>query len=48
MEDVLDVYQRPLDPKRPLVTLDEGSKQLLEDSREPIPMHPGQALREDI
>ena len=47
MEDVLDVYQRPHNPKRPLVTLDEGSKQLLEDSREPIPMQPGQALRED-
>ena len=38
MEDVLDVYQRPPDPKRPLVCLDEGSKQLLEDSRPPLPM----------
>lgn len=42
MEDVLDVYQRPFDPKRPLVCLDEGSKQLLADSREPLPMQPKQ------
>jgi hypothetical protein len=42
MEDVLDVYQRPPDPKRPLVTLDEGSKQLLKDSQEPLPMQPRQ------
>jgi DDE superfamily endonuclease len=53
MEDVLDVYQRPLDPKRPLVCMDEGSKQLLDDSRPPEPMQPQQgehtahALRED-
>lgn len=53
MEDVLDVYRRPLDPKRPLVCLDEGSKQLLEHSREPLPMQPtqpgqsGHAVRED-
>ena len=47
MEDVLKVYQRPFDPKRPLVTLDEGSKQLLEDSRPPLPMQLGQPLRED-
>ena len=47
MEDVLDVYHRPFDPKRPLICLDEGSKQLLTDSREPIPMAPGQPLRED-
>lgn len=42
MEDVLDVYQRPLDPKRPLVCLDEASKQLLSQSREPLPMQPAQ------
>ena len=53
MEDVLDVYQRPLDPKRPLVCLDEGSKQLLDDSRPPLPMQPkvgeqeGHPVRED-
>ncbi len=47
MEDVLDVYHRPPDPKRPLICIDEASKQLLSDSREPIPMAPGQPLRED-
>ena len=53
MEDVLDVYRRPFDPKRPLVCLDEGSKQLLAHSREPLPMQPpqpgqsGHAVRED-
>ena len=53
MEDVLDVYRRPFDPKRPLVCLDEGSKQLLKHSREPLPMQPtqpgqsGHAVRED-
>lgn len=47
MEDVLDVYARPLDPKRPLVCLDEGSKQLLADSRPSLPMQTGQPIRED-
>ena len=40
MEDVLDVYQRPYDPKRPQVCLDEASKQLLADVREPLPAQP--------
>jgi len=43
MEDVLDVYQRPFNPKRVLVTLDEGAKQLLDHSRPPEPMQPAQA-----
>lgn len=47
MEDVLDVYQRPLDPARPLVCLDETSRQLLADVREPLPMRPGQPARHD-
>jgi len=47
MEDVLDVYQRPYDPKRPQVCLDEASKQLLADVREPLPMKPGQVERFD-
>jgi hypothetical protein len=47
MEDVLDVYQRPPDPKRPLVTLDEGCTQLLEDTRPPLSMEPGQPVRQD-
>jgi hypothetical protein len=47
MEDVLDVYQRPLDPKRPLVCLDEASKQLLADARPPLPLTMGRPARQD-
>jgi hypothetical protein len=47
MEDVLDVYQRPYDPKRPQLCLDEASKQLLGEVREPIPLQPGKPARED-
>ena len=47
MEDVLDVYQQPRDPDFPLVCLDEASKQLLADTREPVPMQPGQPARHD-
>ena len=36
MEDVLDVYQRPYDPSRPLVCLDETSKQLIGEIRIPL------------
>ncbi len=47
MEDVLDVYQRPFDPRRPLVCLDEASKQLLSDERPALPMAAGQPARQD-
>ncbi len=47
MEDVLDVYTRPHDPARPLVCLDEVSKQLTIEARAPIPMQPGQPARYD-
>jgi DDE superfamily endonuclease len=47
MEDVLDVYTRPHDPARPLVCLDETSKQLVAETREPVPMQPGQPARHD-
>jgi hypothetical protein len=47
MEDVLDVYQRPHDPAQPLVCLDEASKQLLGQVREPLPLQPGAACRQD-
>ena len=40
MEDVLDVYHRPPDPKRPLVCLDEASKQLIGEVAEPVPARP--------
>jgi DDE superfamily endonuclease len=47
MEDVLDVYHRPPDPKRPLVCLDEASKQLIGEVAEPVPAGPGQPARID-
>lgn len=47
MEDTLDVYRRPYDPRSPQVCLDETSKQLLADTRQPLPMKPGQVERED-
>jgi hypothetical protein len=42
MEDVLDVYQRPYDPARPQVCVDETSKQLTQEVRTPLPTRPGQ------
>ena len=45
MEDVLDVYQRPYDPLRPMVCLDETNRQLIEERR--IPPKPGSPGRED-
>ena len=47
MEEVLDLYQRPYDPRRPLVCLDELSTQLLADARPPLPMRPGKPARQD-
>jgi len=47
MEDVLAVYLRPHDPDRPLVCLDETSKQLIAETRVPIPMKPGRPARLD-
>jgi hypothetical protein len=47
MEDVLDVYHEPYDPLRPVVCFDEGTKQLLRETRTPLPMEPGQPLRYD-
>jgi hypothetical protein len=41
MEDVLEVYQRPHDPARPVVCLDETSKQLIAETRTPIAAKPG-------
>ena len=47
MEDVLEVYTRPYDPKRPVVCVDEASKQLVADVTPPLAMQPGQPARED-
>lgn len=47
MEDVLEVYLRPPDPARPLVCMDEASKQLVKETRLPQPAQPGQPARYD-
>jgi DDE superfamily endonuclease len=47
MEDVLEVYHRPHDPDRPVVCLDETSKQLIAETRVPIPAKPGRPKRHD-
>ncbi len=47
MEDVLEVYTRPHDRLRPLICLDETSKQLTKQTRGPIPMRPGREPRFD-
>jgi hypothetical protein len=47
MEDVLDVYQRPYDPRFPQVCLDETSKQLLGEVRAALPAAPGRVRKED-
>ena len=47
MEDVLSVYHRPYDPKRPQVCLDEISKALRSTPRGQLSMRPGQPRRED-
>lgn len=47
MEDVLDVYERPYDPKRPVVCMDEQPTQLIEETRTPIPADRGRARRYD-
>lgn len=47
MEDVLEVYTQPYDPKRPQICMDETSKQLLEDIQAPLPIKPGQVERID-
>ncbi len=43
----MDVYKRPYDPKRPNVCLDETSKQLIGETRTPVPACPGQPVRYD-
>ena len=47
MEDVLEVYRRPYDEQRPVVCVDEASKQLVADVTPTLPMQPGQPTRED-
>jgi hypothetical protein len=47
MEDVLEVYTRPYDPRFPQVCLDETSTPLLAEARPPLPLGPGQPARQD-
>ena len=47
MEDVLDIYQRPYDPENPLWCMDEKPYQILDDSRKPLPMRPGDITKVD-
>ncbi len=47
MEDILELYQRPYDPQKPLICMDETSKQLVKETRSPIDATPGQLARYD-
>jgi hypothetical protein len=47
MEDILEVYKRPYDPRRPVVCLDETSKQLIGEVAKPVPAAPGQVAQYD-
>lgn len=47
MEQVLDIYERPYDPRRPVVCFDERPCQLLGDVLMPLPMKPGRVERQD-
>lgn len=47
MEDVLDVYHRPADPEHPVLCMDETTKQLVGEVRDPLPAKPGQTERYD-
>lgn len=47
MEDVLDLYQQPLNPAQPMVCFDERPTQLISEKRQPLPAEPGQRQRYD-
>jgi hypothetical protein len=47
MEDVLDLYEEPYDPMRPVVCFDESPKQLIAEVRKPLPPEPGTPARYD-
>lgn len=47
MEMILDLYEQPYNPARPLVCFDETNKQLIAETRLPLPMKPGQVQRYD-
>ena len=47
MEDILDIYEEPYDPKHPLWCIDEKPYQILGEAREPLPMRPGDIKKVD-
>lgn len=47
MEDILDLYQQPYDPRRPLICMDEQPVQLIQEVRRPLPARPGKPERVD-
>lgn len=47
MEEVLDIYKRPYNPKQPVICMDESSKQLIKETRQPLPMKPGDVEKID-
>lgn len=47
MYDILDLYEEPYNLKKPVIGLDEKPKQLIEDSRTPIPLKPGKTAKQD-
>ena len=47
MEMVLDVYKRPFDPRYPVICMDESPKQMIAETRVPIPAAPGQTAKYD-
>lgn len=47
MEAVLDVYQEAYSEKRPLICMDEATRQVLRDAKPPLPMKPGKLKRVD-
>jgi hypothetical protein len=47
MYDVLDLYEEPYNPKKPVIGMDEKSKQFIDDSRLPIPATPGKIAKQD-
>jgi transposase len=47
MEDVLDQYEKPLDPAEPVICIDEQPYQMLDDVRPPTPAAPGKIAKQD-
>jgi len=47
MYDVLELYQQPYDARKPVIGVDEKPKQIIDDSRPPIPLQPGKPEKYD-